>query len=176
MIHKWYAIQVHSGSELAVKRAIENLVKDLRVEDRLDEILVPTEDLIDVKNGKKKIVERCLYPGYVFIHIDLDTNLWHKIQSLAKVGRFIGESKKPTQLTEKDINLILEKVYNKAAPKPKIYFESGEVVRIKEGPFANFNGIVDEYDMDSGRLKLNVSIFSRNTPVEIMYNQVERVV
>jgi len=176
MTHKWYAIQVHSGSELAVKQAIENLVKDLKVEDKLEEILVPTEDLIDVKKGVKKIVERSLYPGYVFINIDLDTNLWHRIQSLAKVGRFIGESKKPTQLSEKDINMILEKVNNKAAPRPKIFFEDGEVVRIKEGPFANFNGIVDEYDADSGKLKLNVSIFSRSTPVEIMYNQVERVV
>jgi transcriptional antiterminator NusG len=174
--HKWYAVQVHSGSELAVKRGIESLVKDLKVEDRLSEILVPTEDLIVVKNGNKKIVEKSLYPGYVFIKIDLDTNLWHRIQSLAKVGRFIGEAKKPTQLTEKDINTIIDKVTNKAAPKPKIFFEAGEMVRIKEGPFANFNGMVEEYDMESGKLKLNVSIFSRGTPVEIMYNQVERIV
>jgi len=176
MTHKWYAIQVHSGSELAVKRGIEALVQDIKVEEKLGDVLVPTEDLIVVKNGVKKIVEKSLYPGYVFINIDLDTNLWQRIQSLAKVGRFIGESKKPTQLSEKDIKSILDKVNNKAAPKPKIFFEEGEMVRIKEGPFANFNGMVEEYDMDSGKLKLNVSIFSRGTPVEIMYNQVERIV
>lgn len=176
MAHKWYAIQAYSGSELAVKRNILNMVNDLKIEHKVGDILVPTEDLIDVKNGKKKIVEKPLYPGYVFINADLDTDLWHKIQSLSKVGRFIGEAKKPTSLSEKDINLILDKTKNKAAPKPKIFFEEGEMVRIKEGPFANFNGIVDEYDMESGKLKINVSIFSRGTPVEIMYNQVEKII
>lgn len=174
--HKWYAIQTYAGSEMAVKKAIENLVKDNKIEERLKEIVVPTEDVIEFKNGKEKISERSLYSGYVFANLDLDTELWHRIQSLPKVGRFIGESKKPTPLSEKDINLILEKVYNKAAPKPKISFEEGENVRITEGPFANFTGIVEEYDMVRGLLKLNVSIFGRSTPVEILYSQVEKVI
>ncbi|MDL0108505.1 transcription termination/antitermination protein NusG [Campylobacter felis] len=174
--HKWYAIQTYAGSEMAVKRAIENLVKDNKIEERLKEIVVPTEDVIEFKNGKEKISERSLYSGYVFANLDLDTELWHRIQSLPKVGRFIGESKKPTPLSEKDINLILEKAYNKAAPKPKISFEEGENVRITEGPFANFTGIVEEYDMVRGLLKLNVSIFGRSTPVEILYSQVEKVI
>ncbi|MDL0101957.1 transcription termination/antitermination protein NusG [Campylobacter felis] len=174
--HKWYAIQTYAGSEMAVKRAIENLVKDNKIEERLKEIVVPTEDVIEFKNGKEKISERSLYSGYVFANLDLDTELWHRIQSLPKVGRFIGESKKPTPLSEKDINLILEKAYNKAAPKPKISFEAGENVRIIEGPFANFTGIVEEYDMVRGLLKLNVSIFGRSTPVEILYSQVEKVI
>jgi transcriptional antiterminator NusG len=176
MTHKWYAIQTYAGSEQSVKRAIETLVKDFGIADRLDGIIVPTEDVIEVKNGKKKISERSLYSGYVFANLDLDTDLWHKIQSLPRVSRFIGESKKPTPLSQKDISLILEKAEKKGAPKPKISFDSGESVRITEGPFANFTGIVEEYDMEHGKLRLNVSIFGRSTPVEILYSQVEKIV
>lgn len=173
----WYAIQTYSGSEQAVKRAIENLVKECQMGDRLQEIIVPTEDIIDVsKKTKNKVTEQSLYPGYVFIKVDLDTALWHMIQSLPKVARFIGESKKPTPLGEADINHILEKVKNRAAPKPKISFDSGEVVRIVEGPFANFTATVEEYDIEHRKLKLNVSIFGRNTPIEILYSQVEKIV
>lgn len=176
MAHKWYAIQTYAGSEMSVKRAIETLVKDNGIDDQLKEVIVPTEDVIEVKNGKKKISERSLYPGYAFAHVDLDTALWHKIQSLPRVGRFIGESKKPTPISEKDVALILEKAHKKGAPKPKIYFEDGESVRITEGPFANFTGVVEEYDMEHGKLRLNVSIFGRSTPVEILYSQVEKIV
>lgn len=176
MAHKWYAIQTYAGSEMAVKRGIENLVNDRGIKDKLLDLIVPTEDVIEVKNGKKKINERTLYPGYCFANLDLDTTLWYAIQSLPKVGRFIGESKKPTPLSDKDINTILEKVQKRAAPKPKISFDEGESVRITEGPFANFTGIVEEYDMVHGKLRLNVSIFGRSTPVEILYSQVEKIV
>ena len=176
MSHKWYAIQTYAGSEMAVKRGIENLVRDHGIEDQLKEVIVPTEDVIEIKNGKQKINERTLYPGYAFACLDLDTALWHKIQSLPKVGRFIGEAKKPTPLTEKDINTILEKVQKRAAPKPKIFFEDGESVRITEGPFASYTGIVEEYDMIHGKLRLNVSIFGRSTPVDILYSQVEKII
>ena len=108
MAHKWYAIQTYSGSELSVKKAMLKLADEM-ADDRIAEVLVPTEDLIEVKKGKKTIIERPLYPAYVFAKIDLDTALWHRIQSMPKVGRFIGESKKPTALSDKDINLILEK-------------------------------------------------------------------
>jgi len=175
MAHQWYAIQTHSGSELSVKRALEQLAEEM-ANDKIEQVLVPTEDLIEVKKGKKSIIERPLYPAYAFAKIDLDTAIWHRIQSMPKVGRFIGESKKPTPLSKKDIDAILDKVNNRAAAKPKVSFEEGEMLRIKEGPFANFNGIVDDFDMASGVLKLNVSIFGRNTPVEISYTQVERVV
>lgn len=174
--YKWYAIQTYAGSEMAVKRAIENLFRQNHIAEKIKEILVPTEDVIEFKNGKEKITARSLYSGYVFAHLDLNTELWHKIQSLPKVGRFIGESKKPTALSEKDIKLILEKAQNKAAPKPKISFEEGENVRIIEGPFSNFTGMVEEYDMVRGILKLNVSIFGRSTPVEILYSQVEKII
>ena len=176
MSHKWYAIQTYAGSEKSVKNAIETIFQQLGIEEKLKDILVPTEDVIEVKNGEKKITERCLYPGYVFAHIDLDTDTWHRIQSLPKVSRFIGESKKPTPLSEKDINLIIAKTEQKAAPKPKISFDVGESVRITEGPFANFTGVVEEYDMVHGTLKLNVSIFGRSTPVEILYSQVEKII
>ena len=176
MAAKWYAIQTHSGSEKSVKRAIETMAEQLGLQDRIEEIVVPTEDVIEVKNGKKKITERSLYPGYVFAKMDLDTDLWHKIQSLPKVSRFIGESKKPTPLNEKDVQNILDKVQNRAAPKPKISFEPGEMVRIIDGPFANFTGMVEEYDLEHGKLKLNVSIFGRSTPVEILYSQVEKII
>ena len=174
MAHNWYAIQTHSGSELTIKRALEQLSTDME-DGRIEQVLVPTEDLIEIKKGKKTVVERPLYSAYVFASIDLDTALWHAIQSMPKVGRFIGESKKPSPLSEKDINQILEKVNNRAAAKPKVSFDIGEMLRIKEGSFANFNGLVESFDMSSGMLKLNVLIFGRNTPVEISYSQVERV-
>ncbi len=175
MAHKWYAIQTHSGSELSVKRALEKLASEMG-DGKIAEVIVPTEDLIEVKKNKKVIIEKPLYPAYAFAKIDLDIALWHRIQSMSKVGRFIGESKKPTPLSDKDINQILEKVNNRTAPKPKVSFQNGETVRINEGPFANFNGVVDDFDLSSGQLKLNVSIFGRNTPVEISYTQVERII
>jgi len=176
MAYQWYAIQTYAGSEQAVKRAIEQLAADYGIEDKVEKIVVPTEEVIEVKNGEKKITERTLYSGYVFAQIDLDTNLWHKIQSLPRVSRFIGEQKTPTPLTEADIKVILDKMEQKSAPRPKVDFEAGEMVRIIDGPFANFTGMVEEYDLDHGKLKLNVSIFGRNTPVEILYTQVEKII
>ena len=176
MAHQWYAIQTYAGSERAVKRGIEQIAIDYGLEDKVDQVVVPTEEVIEVKNGEKKITERSLYSGYVFAHIDLDTELWHKIQSLPKVSRFIGEQKTPTALSQADIDVILEKMEHKAPPRPKVDFEKGEMVRITEGPFANFTGVVEEYDLDHGKLKLNVSIFGRNTPVEILYSQVEKII
>jgi transcriptional antiterminator NusG len=176
MAFQWYAIQTYAGSEQAVKRGIEQLAKDYGIEEKVERIVVPTEEVIEVKNGEKKITERTLYSGYVFAQIDLDTDLWHKIQSLPRVSRFIGEQKTPTPLTEADIKVILDKMEQKQAPRPKVDFETGEMVRIIDGPFANFTGMVEEYDLDHGKLKLNVSIFGRNTPVEILYTQVEKII
>ena len=176
MAYQWYAIQVYSGSEQSVKRGIEQLVIDHGIEEKVERIVVPTEEVIEVKNGVKKITERVLYSGYAFAHIDLDTDLWHKIQSLPRVSRFIGEQKTPTVLPEKDVKNILDKLEQKSAPRPKVDFETGEMVRIVDGPFSNFTGMVEEYDLNHGTLKLNVSIFGRNTPVEILYTQVEKII
>jgi len=176
MAFQWYAIQTYSGSEQSVKRAIEQLVIDYGIEEKVDRIVVPTEEVIEVKNGEKKITERTLYSGYAFAHIDLDTDLWHKIQSLPRVSRFIGEQKTPTILPASDVKNILDRMEQKAAPRPKVDFETGEMVRIVDGPFSNFTGMVEEYDLNHGTLKLNVSIFGRNTPVEILYTQVEKII
>ena len=176
---KWYAIQSFAGSELSVKRTIENMLTELGWKEKLGEIIVPTEEVIDIKNGKKKITERCIYPGYVFVELEdlnKNTQLWQKIQSLPKVGGFIGESNKPTPLSKSDIDLIIQKAQQKSAPKPKISFSHGETVRIVEGPFANFTGTVEEYDLLQGKLKLNVTIFGRSTPVEIAHTQVEKII
>lgn len=176
MAHQWYSIQTYAGSERSVKTAILNLVQEHNLGESIQEVVVPTEDVIEIKEGKKKISERSLYSGYVFINVDLSTSLQHLIQSIPRVSGFIGEANHPTPLSEKDINTILDRVQNRAAPKPKVYFERGEMVRIIEGPFANFTGTVDEYDLEHGTLKLNVSIFGRSTPVDIAYTQVEKII
>lgn len=177
MAQKWYAIQTYYGSEQSVKRAIERLRDELALSDRIFEIVVPTEDVIEInKSGKPKTTERCLYPGYVFAQLDLDNDLWHHVQSLPKVSRFIGEEKNPSPLQEKDIQQILEKARNKGPAKHKIFFDTAEQVRIIDGPFANFTGVVEEYEASTGKLRLNVSIFGRSTPVEMLYSQVEKMV
>jgi len=176
MAHQWYSIQTYAGSERSVKAAIMNLIEEHKLGDAIREVVVPTEDVIEVKDGKKKISERSLYSGYVFINIDLTTQLQHMIQSIPRVSGFIGEANHPTPLNEKDIQTILDRVENRAAPKPKVFFETGETVRIIDGPFANFTGTVDEYDLEHGTLKLNVSIFGRSTPVDIAYTQVEKII
>jgi transcriptional antiterminator NusG len=176
MAHEWYSIQTYAGSERSVKAAIENIVSENGLEEVITDVIVPTEDVIEVKNGKKKISERSLYSGYVFARMELSTEIQHKIQSIPKVSGFIGEANHPTPLSEKDINTILDRVQNRAAPKPKVFFEMGEMVRIIDGPFANFTGTVDEYDLEHGTLKLNVSIFGRSTPVDISYTQVEKII
>jgi len=175
MAHEWYSIQTY-GSDRTVKEAILNLIEEMGLQEKILEVIVPTEDVIEVKDGKKKVSERSLYSGYVFAQIDLDTNIQHLIQSLPKVSGFIGEGNRPTPLSENDIQVILDKVNNRAAPKPKVYFDRGEMVRIIDGPFANFTATVDEYDLEHGTLKLNVSIFGRATPVDISYTQVEKII
>lgn len=176
---KWYSIQTYSGSERQVRDSIEKLKKDYRLEDRILEILVPTEDIIDFdrKTHKKKILIKSLYPGYIFIKVKLDTELWQLIQSLPRVGRFIGEAKKPTPLTDADIQIIMEKEHNRAAPRPRILFEYGELVRIIDGSWMDVTARVEEYDMERRMLKLNISMFGRNTIVdEIPDTQVEKVI
>jgi len=175
MAHQWYSIQTY-GSDKAVKAAILHMIEEHGLEDHITEVIVPTEDVIEVKDGKKKVSERSLYSGYVFAQIDLNTEIQHMIQGIPKVSGFIGEGNVPTPLSEHDINVILDRVNNRAAPKPKIFFDNGEMVRIIDGPFANFTATVDEYDLEHGSLKLNVSIFGRATPVDISYTQVEKII
>ena len=173
--HQWYSIQTY-GSDRLVRDAILNMIEEMGLQEHITEVIVPTEDVIEVKDGKKRVTERSLYSGYVFAKIDLNTEIQHMIQSLPKVSGFIGEANIPTPLSEHDINVILDRVNNRAAPKPKVFFDNGETVRIVDGPFANLTGTVDEYDLEHGTLKLNVSIFGRATPVDISYTQVEKII
>ena len=175
MAHQWYSIQTY-GNDRLVRDAIFNMIEEMGLQESITEVIVPTEDVIEVKDGKKKVTERSLYSGYVFAKIDLNTEIQHLIQSIPKVSGFIGESNIPTPLSEHDINVILDRVNNRAAPKPKVFFDNGEMVRIIDGPFANFTATVDEYDLEHGTLKLNVSIFGRATPVDISYTQVEKII
>lgn len=173
--HQWYSIQTY-GNERTVRQAILNMIEEMGLQDAITDVVVPTEDVIEVKEGKKKISERSLYSGYVFARIDLNKEIQHLIQTIPKVSGFIGEANTPTPLSEHDINVILDRVQNRAAPKPKVFFDRGETVRIIDGPFANFTATVDEYDLEHGTLKLNVSIFGRATPVDISYTQVEKII
>jgi len=175
MAQQWYSIQTY-GNDRLVRDAIFNMIEEMGLQEFITEVIVPTEDVIEVKDGKKKITERSLYSGYVFAKMELNTEIQHLIQSLPKVSGFIGESNIPTPLSEHDINVILDRVNNRAAPKPKVFFDNGETVRIIDGPFANFTATVDEYDLEHGTLKLNVSIFGRATPVDISYTQVEKII
>jgi transcriptional antiterminator NusG len=175
MAHQWYSIQTY-GNDRLVRDAIFNMIEEYGLQEFITEVIVPTEDVIEVKDGKKKVTERSLYSGYVFALIDLNTEIQHMVQSIPKVSGFIGEGNTPTPLSEHDINVILDRVNNRAAPKPKVFFDNGETVRIIDGPFANFTGTVDEYDLEHGTLKLNVSIFGRATPVDISYTQVEKII
>ncbi|PAF45816.1 transcription termination/antitermination protein NusG [Helicobacter sp. 11S02629-2] len=169
-------MQTYSGSEQAVKRSIENLALNPEFKDKIKDVILPTEDVYEIKDKKKKVTQKSLYPGYVFINVYLDVKMWHVIQSLPKVGRFIGESKKPTPLREEEINHILEKALNRPAPRPKIFFDVGENIRIIDGPFSNFTAVVETYDIRHKKLVVNVSIFGRNTPVELSYTQVEKII
>jgi len=175
MAQQWYSIQTY-GNDRQVRDAIFNMIEEHGFQEYIEEVIVPTEDVIEVKDGKKKVTERSLYSGYVFAKMELSTEIQHMIQSLPKVSGFIGEGNRPTPLSEHDINVILDRVNNRAAPKPKVFFDNGETVRIIDGPFANFTATVDEYDLEHGTLKLNVSIFGRATPVDISYTQVEKII
>ena len=175
MAQQWYSIQTY-GNDRQVRDAIFNMIEEMGLQESITEVIVPTEDVIEVKDGKKKVTERSLYSGYVFAKMELNTEIQHLIQSIPKVSGFIGEGNTPTPLSEHDINVILDRVNNRAAPKPKVFFDNGETVRIIDGPFANFTATVDEYDLEHGTLKLNVSIFGRATPVDISYTQVEKII
>jgi len=172
---EWYSIQVHSTKELFVKGAIEKIAKDYSFEDRLGEVLVPTEDIIEFKKEKEVIKEKSLYPGYVFIQADLDIDMQHKIQNISKVLGFVGEKGNPVRLSKKDIETIKDKVLNKKEARYKVNFLEGEEVLIKEGPFENFKGTVEQYDPKTGIMNLTVNILGRETPVELELNQISKI-
>jgi transcriptional antiterminator NusG len=175
--HKWYTIQTFAGREQYVKKALLYMIEDEHLESRIKEVVVPTEDVIEIKNGEKRITERSLYSGYVFANMLLDSGneLISKIQSISQVSGFIGNKYGPIPLSQKDVDKILDKVNNRPAAKPKVDFVKGEAVKIAEGSFKNFPAKVEEYDIEQGILKLNVLILGRPTSTELPYTQVEKI-
>ena len=176
MASRWYVIHVYSGFEKKVATAVREQAEQKGLADRFDEILVPTEEVIEVKRGAKVSSERKIFPGYVLIKMDLDDETWHLVKNTAKVTGFLGGRGKPLPISDAEAARIIHQMQEGVErPKPSITFEIGEQVRVSDGPFTSFNGVVEEVDEEKSRVKVAVSIFGRATPVELEYSQVEKV-
>ena len=174
---KWYIIHAYSGFERKVKESIEGRVEAFGLQNRIGRVMIPTEPVTEVFNGKKRTVERVFLPGYVLVEMDLDNDLWHVMKNTPRVTGFLGTGDKPVALSEQEVSSILFRTdVSKDKPRMKIKFEKNESVRITDGPFANFNGVVDEVNEDRETLKVMVTIFGRSTPVELEFGKVEKVV
>jgi transcriptional antiterminator NusG len=176
MALRWYVVHAFSGFESHVKRSMEERIKLKGMEDKFGEILVPTEEVVEMRDGQKRKSERKFFPGYVLVQIDMDDDAWHLVKETPRVMGFIGgTSDKPAPITDKEADAILNRVQEGAEkPRPKVLFEPGEVVRINDGPFNDFNGVVEEVDYEKNRLRVEVSIFGRSTPVDLEFGQVEK--
>jgi transcriptional antiterminator NusG len=176
MASRWYVIHVYSGFEKKVATAIREQAEQKALGERFEEILVPTEEVVEVKRGAKVSSERKFFPGYVLIKMDLDDETWHLVKNTAKVTGFLGGRGRPSPISEAEAARIMRQVQEGIErPKPSITFEVGEQVRVSDGPFTSFNGVVEEVDEEKSRIKVAVSIFGRATPVELEYSQVEKV-
>lgn len=176
MDHKWYVIHTLTGQEDKVKAGIESKLQEGVLKDKVFQILIPTEQVSEVKDGKKRISLRKFFPGYVLVKMDLDDDVWYAIKNMTGVTGFIGTKSKPIPLLESEVNQIIKQTEErKEKPTPKVIFEKGDNVKVIEGPFINFNGTIEEVNPDKGKVKVMVSIFGRAAPVELEYWQVERV-
>ena len=172
---KWYIIHTYSGFERKVKESLESRIKAFALEGKIGRVLIPTESVTEVRGGKKYTSERMFYPGYVLVEMDMDDNVWHVVKSTPRVTGFVGTGQQPTPLSQDEVNQIVYRVADcKEKPKLKVKFEKNESVRITEGPFATFQGVVDEVNEDRETLKVMVTIFGRATPVELEFGQVEK--
>lgn len=176
MAKHWYVVQAYSGSEKFVQVALKERIASTGNEEKFGEILVPTEDIVEIKSGKKRKSERKFFPGYVLVNMEMDDETWHLVKSTPKVLGFIGgTSDKPAPLTEKEAENLLQQLQdNTDKPKPKVLFEPGELIRVIEGPFADFNGTVEEVNYEKNKLRVAVLIFGRSTPVDLDFSQVEK--
>jgi len=176
MAKKWYVIHTYSGFETQVKAGLQERVKNAGLEEFVSQILVPIEEVVEVKKGKKKISPRKFFPGYVIIQMEMNDDVWYVIKNTPKVTGFLGGLKDPTPLMDEEVERLLQQIEGRATRlRPKVEFEKGEVVRVVQGPFANFTGVVDDVNQERGKMKVMVSIFGRGTPLEVEFTQVERL-
>jgi transcriptional antiterminator NusG len=176
MAKQWYIVHTYSGYEGKVRESLKQRVDALGMNEVIGEILIPTEDVVEMRSGEKIISKKKFFPGYVLINMEMSDNAWHVVKNTPKVTGFVGAGAKPTPLSKDEVEQILTQVKTAAEkPKPKYMFEKGEQVRINEGPFTSFNGVVDEVNLDKNTLKVMVTIFGRSTPVELDFLQVEKI-
>lgn len=176
MSMRWYVVQAYSGFEHHVKRSLEERIQRANAGEKFGEILVPTEEVIEMRDGQKRRSERKFFPGYVLVQMELDEESWHLVRSVPKVLGFIGgSSDKPAPISEREAEAIMQRIQEGAdRPRPKVLYEPGEVVRVTDGPFNDFNGVVEEVNYEKSRLRVAVLIFGRSTPVELEFSQVEK--
>lgn len=175
MAMRWYVLHVYSGFENKVADAIMEKARKLKLQDRVEEIMVPTEEVVELKRGKKTNAERKFFPGYVLAKLDLSDQVWHMVKDTPKVTGFLGAGNKPSPVSQKEAEALMKQIQEGVeSPRPSITFDIGEEVKVADGPFASFNGLVEEIDEEKGKLKVSVSIFGRATPVELEYSQVEK--
>ena len=176
MSKRWYVIKAYSGFEAQVKRSLEERINRLELQDKFGEILVPTEEVVEMKEGQKRKSERKFFPGYVLVNMVMDDETWHGVNDLPRVLRFIGGTgDRPAPISEAEANQILQRVQDGAeSPRPKVLFEPGEVVRVTDGPFNDFTGVVEEVNYEKSKLRVEVVIFGRSTPVELEFSQVAK--
>lgn len=177
MSKRWFVVHAYSGFEKQVMRSLIERVRLAEMEDLFGDILVPTEEVVEMKNGVKRKTERKFFPGYVLVHMEMNDASWHLVKECPKVMGFIGgKADKPAPISDREADVILNRIKtNVDAPRPKTLFEPGEVVRVADGPFADFNGTVEEVNYEKSRLRVAVMIFGRATPVELEFTQVQKV-
>ena len=176
MAKNWYIIHTYSGFERKVKESLESRIKAYGLEDQFNQILIPTETVVEIRGGKKVETPRLFYPGYVLVEMEMDDHVWHVVRATPRVTGFVGSGTTPSPLTEEEVNQILHRATTAGEKaKPKLTFDRNEPVKIVDGPFNNFTGIVDESNLDRNTLKVMVTIFGRSTPVELDFLQVEKL-